>query len=516
MSNLKVINDAEQSALVSNARAKNGEMYLKASGSTNEGDIVVYYNGSWIRFDNEYSAAAAFQNRWGASFDGSGSYLTTNNSVLNFYNTGGSISAWIKPSSVTSTLTDPYKNRSIINKGNVYLSLNVDESGYPALYFYDGAVREVVATTQVSTSSWMHICATWSTTGSSIYVNGTSEATSSETPANITSGQTGATVYIGRTPASSVDFFGGSIDELAVFNTELSSSNVSTIYNSGVPTDISSLSPKTYYRFGDDSNDSPSNGGSIASATDSSGNGNDATQSTASNQPTFKALDQSTGTSVSFDGSNDYLTVTQNSDINITGDLTVSSWVRLSQISGYNAILTKRTVGGSMNYQFIVDGSGRIGLGHSGGSWVYDTNSLTVDTWHHVAATVSSGTVQFYIDGVAKTSDTGLTITGDTNDLTIGATLGYNYFTGTINEVAIFSTALSTSDITSLAASQTAHIVNDLSLSPVAYYRMGEDDSLTDGASASQISDASGNGNHATQATASAQPTASIDPVIYV
>jgi hypothetical protein len=57
MSNLKVINDAEQSALVSNARAKNGEMYLKAFGSTNEGDIVVYYNGSWIRFDNEYSVA---------------------------------------------------------------------------------------------------------------------------------------------------------------------------------------------------------------------------------------------------------------------------------------------------------------------------------------------------------------------------------------------------------------------------------------------------------------------------
>jgi len=218
-------------------------------------------------------------------------------------------------------------------------------------------------------------------------------------------------------------------------------------------------------------------------------------------------------TSVSFDGSNDYLTVTQNSDINITGDLTVSAWVRLSQISGYNAILTKRAVGGSMNYQFTIDPSGQIGLGHSGGSWVYDTNSLTVDTWYHLAATVSSGTVQFYIDGVAKSSSSGLTITGDTNDLTIGATLGYNYFSGKIDEVAVFNTALTQPNITSLATSQTAHIKDDLSLTPVAYYRMGEDDSLTDGDIVTGITDASGNGHHATT-VATAQPTASVSSVI--
>ena len=46
---------------------------------------------------------------------------------------------------------------------------------------------------------------------------------------------------------------------------------------------------------------------------------------------------------------------------------------------------------------------------------------------------------------------------------------------------------------------------------------MGEDDSLTDGQTGiAQITDASGNGNHATQATASSQPTASVPPVIYV
>jgi hypothetical protein len=42
--------------------------------------------------------------------------------------------------------------------------------------------------------------------------------------------------------------------------------------------------------MGDDSNDSATSGGSIATITDSSGNGNDATQSTASQQPAFSAI----------------------------------------------------------------------------------------------------------------------------------------------------------------------------------------------------------------------------------
>jgi hypothetical protein len=94
-----------------------------------------------------------------------------------------------------------------------------------------------------------------------------------------------------RNRSGAADYkFGGELDEVALFDVSLSSSDITDIYSIGVPADISSLSPKIYYRFGDDSNDSPSNGGSIASATDSSGNGNDATQGTANNQPTFSAI----------------------------------------------------------------------------------------------------------------------------------------------------------------------------------------------------------------------------------
>src|SRR6056300_352596 len=121
MSDVTVINDSEQSSLVTNGLAKNGEIYLKAAGSTNAGAIVAYDSGVWRTFANE---AVSFTNTYSVDFDGTNDHATTATSVLNFYNTGGSISAWIKPSSVTATQTNPFQNRSIISKGNVYLSLN--------------------------------------------------------------------------------------------------------------------------------------------------------------------------------------------------------------------------------------------------------------------------------------------------------------------------------------------------------------------------------------------------------
>ena len=222
--------------------------------------------------------------------------------------------------------------------------------------------------------------------------------------------------------------------------------------------------------------------------------------------------------SASFDGSNDYLSITQDSAINISGAITLSAWVNRTAATSYNAIFTKRQVAGSMNYQLTINNSnGQLGLGHSGGSWVYNTTTtLATGTWYHVAVTVSSGTAQFYINGVAKDSFTGVSITATTHDLIIGATVGYNYFGGDIDEAAIFNTALSAPDIekiydsgkpTSLTLASSYD--TDRTSNLVGYWRMGDhsNDSATSGGSIATITDSSGNGNDAAQSTASNQPT---------
>ena len=71
--------------------------------------------------------------------------------------------------------------------------------------------------------------------------------------------------------------FPGKIDEVAVWDSD-QTSNVSTIYNSGTPADLSSLSPKSWWRMGDN------DGGTGTTITDQGSDGNDGTLT---NGPTF-------------------------------------------------------------------------------------------------------------------------------------------------------------------------------------------------------------------------------------
>ena len=61
----------------------------------------------------------------------------------------------------------------------------------------------------------------------------------------------------------------GAIDEVAIFSTELSASDVTSIYNSGVPNDLSSLSPISWWRMGD--------GDTFPTLTDNGSGGNNGT-----------------------------------------------------------------------------------------------------------------------------------------------------------------------------------------------------------------------------------------------
>tara|TARA_R100001440_G_scaffold1705_2_gene5400 strand:- start:726 stop:1412 length:687 start_codon:yes stop_codon:yes gene_type:complete len=63
--------------------------------------------------------------------------------------------------------------------------------------------------------------------------------------------------------------WGGNIDEVSVFNSELSASDVTAIYGTGVPNDISSLSPLSWYRCGD--------GDTAPTLTDNGSGGNNGT-----------------------------------------------------------------------------------------------------------------------------------------------------------------------------------------------------------------------------------------------
>jgi len=136
-------------------------------------------------------------------------------------------------------------------------------------------------------TDWHHIAVTVDQSGGSvvakIYIDGVYEATASMT-ATLTSFSNTRSIYVGaRNRTSGVNaYFPGFIDEVAIFAGALSDGGVSTgqtaggniaqIYNSGVPEDLDTLSPVSWWRMGDN------NGGTGTTVTDEGDpGGNDGT-----------------------------------------------------------------------------------------------------------------------------------------------------------------------------------------------------------------------------------------------
>jgi len=520
----------------------------KAYFETSTNKFIVFNGTAWIELDSD-GTGAVFENRWGASFDGSDDRLLTSNTPIMFNDmaNGYTFSCWsyrdddpnlASNGGTTSWYGGPLASADTSHAYPLCRWYLTDEywngGAYNMIRWYHNQTHNASITSiVVPKGSWFHLAATWDGASTvTTYLNGSQIAqNTSAPPVN--------TALTHKMLVGKGHFWNQSkIDEVAYFNTGLSAADITKIYNgtapNGKPTDLTLAASydtdrtsnlKGYWRMGDDSNDSPSSdptSNSIATITDSSGNGNDLVQATASRQPTFKALDQST-TSLSFDGSTDYLSAPTITALNAPAAFSSSAWFAYSGSTTASAenIITAGSASGNRFYLQVFNPQ-NIRYGHSTAYLDISVSTLNSGTWYHLATVHNGTSLEVFLNGVSQgTASVNAPQSGYGTNFKIGAyAVGgitpIGHFEGALDDVAIFNTVLSASEVASLAASRGAHIVNDLSLSPTAYYRMGEDDSLTDGASVSQITDASGNGNHALQATAANQPTASIDPVIYV
>jgi hypothetical protein len=190
-----------------------------------------------------------------------------------------SVSTWVK-------LDSTFKQR-IIAKGNVEWILTTDSSDKLFFSLYGGGststrIGLVSDSVVLTVGTWHHIVATYdgsnADSGLTMYVDGsvvTASTSSAGSYTGMSSGQ--GALRIGQWELNS-QVMDGLIDETSVFDSELSSSQVTTIYNSGVPNDITSLSPLGFWRMGDN------NGATGTTITDQGSGGNDGTLT---NGPTF-------------------------------------------------------------------------------------------------------------------------------------------------------------------------------------------------------------------------------------
>ena len=148
--------------------------------------------------------------------------------------------------------------------------------------------------------------------------------------------------------------------------------------------------------------------------------------------------------SVFFDGQNTRLEVTASSDLALgTGDYTIEAWVLFRSIDTYQAIIDFRTNNG--NYPFIVrDTDGDLYYFVNGSRLIDNIPARENNVWHHIAVVRSSGTTNFYLNGVSEGNASDSTNYIADQNVDIGASTNDNDFFGYISNLRITKEALYT------------------------------------------------------------------------
>ncbi|HMT07568.1 MAG TPA: hypothetical protein PKA82_06155 [Pyrinomonadaceae bacterium] len=165
------------------------------------------------------------------------------------------------------------------------------------------------------------------------------------------------------------------------------------------------------------------------------------------------------GNGFSFDGVNDFVSAPDDNKFDITGDLSIESWVRPAQIQpGEVTLVSKRdTANSNVNYVlYLQNGQLMFASRSNGGGFTVNASGITLSpaTFSHVAVTIESGTLKFYVNGVPTAPQTtAASRSASTGRLTIGAyetTSAGDFFIGVIDELAIYSRALTAGEILSI------------------------------------------------------------------
>jgi glucose/arabinose dehydrogenase len=170
-----------------------------------------------------------------------------------------------------------------------------------------------------------------------------------------------------------------------------------------------------------------------------------------------------TGAALSFDGTAGYLNVLNSPSLGLTSSHTFEAWIKPSQLTGYESIFTKETVGGgcsTLAYWLQLNGS-RISGGFNNGTTCVEhpTTAQNLTTgpnapWYHIAAVFddAANTYKIYLNGNLVTTQTenGAPVV-KTSNLMIGQsgyTAGANErWRGLLDDIRIYNRPLTQAEI---------------------------------------------------------------------
>jgi len=190
-----------------------------------------------------------------------------------------------------------------------------------------------------------------------------------------------------------------------------------------------------------------------------------------------------------FDGADNKINVANSSSLNFSGDTSISMWLKYTDTAEYVLFPIFKGTGSTRQYSIALrphaSNQRLIQLSTSAGSGDSTTSTLAIpfNTWTHLAITIDSGVsngTKFYVNGVSETASNTHTVYGhSTYDLIIGGRDDTSYeFIGNIDEVGIWNTALTSTQVSEIYSAKGTNLTKDLTTvsgsSLVYWNRMGD------------------------------------------
>ena len=420
------------------------ELHLKldeTTGSSADDASPNHWDGTLINMEDGDWVDGVWGN--GLSFDGTNEYVTVADQDALDPGTGDfAVALWFYRES-----GGDYER--VISKG----AENTSDEGWAirasdtqvVVLLRDGSTTKQVTADHNGTSRWTHVAVNMDRDGDlEVYIDGVLQDAVSLSSYSATDVSTAKALEVGPS-TSAGNYWPGDVDDVRVYDRTLSQEEITAL-----------VGPVAYWRLDESSG---------TTASDETGDHD----GTTSGGPTWVMGQDGTGYALSFDGSDDYVSVPDSQNLDIGEyDFAIAMWINADAGNSFTRIISKG--GESLSdegYAIAINGATLYGLVREGDGSTqgYVTASITgTGEWNHIVLNVNrDGDLELYVNGIAGTPDDistsldGVDIsTGDNVNIGRNVTWANGYYSGMVDDVQIYSRALSLTEITALAGTPTA------------------------------------------------------------
>ena len=385
-----------------------------------------------------------------------------------------SIETWFRTTTTSGGLLVGFGNNQSAASTDYDKHIYMTNSGQLVFGTYNGGTQTVTTPNAYNDGQWHYVVATQGPNGMTLYVDG---ARVGSNAAATTNQQYNGYWHVGadslgswpNQPSSS--YFQGVVDETAVYPNVLTPTQVATHYTLGggtvavppVPADsygkaVYNDSPESYWRLDESSG---------STAADASNNGNTGAYGTGVALGTPGALPGTADTAVTLDGASDG-TVSATDATATPGSYSTELWFRTTTTSGGKLIgFGNSQTGLSSNYDkhvYMTDG-GQLVFGTWNGSadTITSPNAYNDGAWHYLVATQGANGMALYVDGALVGTNPTTTSQSYTGYWRVGGDNlngwpdqpASDYFAGSVDEAAVYPTALTAAQVAAHYAAAT-------------------------------------------------------------